>query len=58
MLPPWMMMDMLPPWMRPRPRRPPPSEQYLRAMDQDEELSEEELMDMQGKYSLILTKYF
>ena len=48
-LPPWMFMDMLPPWMRPRPRRPPPSEVYLRAMAQEDDLTD----DLQGKYSLI-----
>ena len=42
-------MDMLPPWMRPRPRRPPPSEVYLRAMAQEDDLPD----DLQGKFSLI-----
>jgi len=42
MLPPWMFP---PPWMM-YPPRPPPSEQYLRAMEPEEEMTEEDLMDL------------
>ncbi len=49
MLPPWML---LPPWMM---YRPPPPEHYLRAMEPEEEMTEEDLMDLQGKYSLIIS---
>ena len=50
MLPPWML---LPPWMM---YRPPPPEHYLRAMEPEEEMTED-LMDLQGKYSLIISNY-